>query len=492
MIKRFSALSGMPLQALGLLVCSALPFAAQAAESPAVAPYEFHNGFPTRQTVDRVYDEIDLNRAVQAYRFFYPSVSMYALWKNQLAAGVVPNQTFNLVRGNPKRLAFTANSDTPYGSLLLDLSAGPLVVELPPGPLMCVSNDLNQRWVGDFGLPGADAGKGGKHLILPPGYEGEVPEGYYVHTSSTNGLLLLLRAMPRGGVQAAFELMKTVKVHPLDPSTPWKEPVWNDLGDAAGDSTVLKSENSMDYWKLLHELIDKEPAFEPYRNYYGEIAALGIVKGKSFAPDERMQRILTRAAQMGNVQMRVQSLADRRADRAVWPDRQWEWAVLRPENGTFDMPTYADLEAREKWFYQAMVESPAMFRRVPGAGSLYWLGARDGKGEYLDGSKTYKLSVPVPLPAKLFWSVTVYDSDTRSQIQTEQNQAALRSLYDLKDAGQNGTVDLYFGPEAPQGQEKHWIKTTPGKGWFTYFRIYGPEKAAFDGSWKPGDFEQLN
>jgi hypothetical protein len=107
-------------------------------------------------------------------------------------------------------------------------------------------------------------------------------------------------------------------------------------------------------------------------------------KGEPFEPDERMQRILVGAAQLANAQMRVQSLADRRADRAVWDGKHWEWAVLRPENGTFDTPAYADTEARGKWFFQAQIESPAMFARAPGAGSLYWLSARDSSGAYLD------------------------------------------------------------------------------------------------------------
>ncbi|MEQ1951813.1 DUF1214 domain-containing protein [Mesorhizobium yinganensis] len=220
------------------------------------------------------------------------------------------------------------------------------------------------------------------------------------------------------------------------------------------------------------------------------MAALGIIKGQPFAPDERMTRILEKAPILANGQMRVQSFADRRADRMAWPDRQWEWATLRPENGTFDAPTYKDLTAREKWFYQAQVESPAMFRRSPGAGSLYWLGTRDQTGAYLDGAKSYKLSVPQPVPAKLFWSVTVYDAETRSEIDSGQGHAALRSLFELKDVG-GSTADLFFGPSAPAGSESHWIKTIPGKGWFTYFRIYGPEQSAFDGSWKPGDFEEM-
>jgi hypothetical protein len=133
-----------------------------------------------------------------------------------------------------------------------------------------------------------------------------------------------------------------------------------------------------------------------------------------------MSAILLKAAKTANDQMRVQSFADRRLDRVMWPDRKWEWASLRPENGTINFGAYRDLDARTKWFYQAMIESPAMFRRDPLAGSLYWLGTRDADGKYLDGGKSYKLTVPLPVPGKLFWSVTIYDPETRSEIQTDQ------------------------------------------------------------------------
>ena len=132
-----------------------------------------------------------------------------------------------------------------------------------------------------------------------------------------------------------------------------------------------------------------------------------------------------------------------------------------------------------------------MFRRTSAAGSLYWLGTRDATGAFLDGSKTYKLIVPQPVPAKLFWPITIYDPDTRSEIVTDQGKAALRSLFELKDLTSSRPAELYFGPTAPAGHEGQWIKTDPGKGWFTYFRIYGPGTPAFDGSWKPGDFEEV-
>ncbi|WP_425317841.1 DUF1254 domain-containing protein [Pseudomonas nitroreducens] len=482
------------LQALLLILLGgALGVAVYAPASSQSQPYVFDKGYPTPETTRRVYDEADLNRAIQAYRFFYPSVSMYSGWKGNLAAGMVPNQVFAALQGTPKKQVFTANSDTPYAVMPLDLSTGPMVVELPPGAIMSVVNDLNQRWVMDLGLPGPDKGQGGKHLVLPPSYSGGVPAGYFTGTSSTHRAMLMLRALAKGGdVQAAIALMHTVKVYPLNRPADWKEPRWISLTGEALDFSSLQVDGRLDYWKRLHELIDSEPALADYRLYYGELAALGIAKGKPFAPDARMRGILEQAAHMGDAQLRVQSLADRRPDRVVWPGRQWEWASLRPENGTFDTPDYVDLDAREKWFYQAVLQSPAMFRRTPGAGSLYWMSSHDAKGAYLDGGKTYRLRVPQPLPERLFWSVTLYDSQTRSQVSTDQQQAALRSLYELKDLPKDGPAELYFGPTAPPGKEHQWIKTQAGRGWFAYLRIYGPTEGAFDGSWMPSDFESVD
>jgi hypothetical protein len=454
--------------------------------------YTFNNGYPSGDTARRAYDEADLGSAIDAYKFFYPSVSILATWKGNEAAGIVSNKSFLILEGSPHQLVFTPNSDTPYAGANIDLSSGPMVVELPPGPLMCVVNDMNQRYVMDMGLPGPDAGKGGKHIILPPSYKGAVPAGYFRGTATTNHVLLLIRAIPPGGdVQAAIAMLKTAKLYGLDNPATASQVTWLEIGDKHVDFTPVRWEKKLDYWRELAEVIHQEPPYEAYRMEYGLLASLGIEKGKPFIPDSRMQGILVKAAQIANDQMRVQSFADRRPDRMAWPDRKWEWATLRPENGTFDLPSYKDLDARTKWFYQAQIESPAMFRRTAAAGSLYWLGTRDSSGAFLDGGKTYKLTVPQPVPAKLFWSLTIYDPDTRSEIVTDQGKAALRSLFELKGKTGNSSIDLYFGPTVPSGHESEWIKTSPRKGWFTYFRIYGPDAPAFDGSWKPGDFEEV-
>lgn len=461
-------------------------------ETDTSAEYEFEGGFPTPETIERAHDDADLNRAIQAYRFFFPTVSALAMFKGPIPVGLQPNRTFGLLDTKPRHVGFTLNSDTPYGPVLLDLHVGPIVVELPPGPFLCAVLDLNQRWVADMGVPGPDAGRGGKHLLLPPGWTGAVPDGYHVAQADTYRVIVGVRAVPTAGdVAGAMRAISTLKVYPLEPVEDWVEPSWIDMTPEPQDTTPLAWETNLDYWRALHEVIDTEPLVADYSAFYGELAALGIAKGEPFAPDERMTRILEEAARIANGQMRVQSFANRRPDRVVWSDSQWQWPALRPENGNFDGIGYLDEEAREIWFFQAIAASPAMFRRAAGGGSLYWLGLRDGTGAYLDGGRSYRLSVPQPVPGKLFWSITVYDAETRSQIQTDQNGAALRSMFELSGTEGDAPIDLYFGPELPANAEGRWIKTIPGKGWFVYFRIYGPEEPAFDGSWRLPDFEAV-
>jgi hypothetical protein len=452
----------------------------------------FKGGYPVRNMAQKTFDALDLHRAISTYRFFYQTVSGAAIFDGMKKIGVVPNKIFGWMDTQPKHAGFTLNSDTPYGGVLLDLNVGPLVVELPPGPLLGAALDFSQRWILDMGLPGPDAGKGGKHLLLPPGYTGAVPAaGHYVGVATSYRVIAGMRSLPEGGdVAAATERIQAIKVRPLNRTAGWSDPKWIDMTPMPQDTSPVAWEDNLRYWKALHGFVNAEPPLEDSRTHYGDLAALGIEKGRSFRPDARMKRILEQGAKAGCAQMRIEAFADRRPDRVVWKNRQWQWASLRPENGTFDTPGYRDTYAIEKWFFQAIAASPQMFRRDEGAGSLYWLGLRDKSGAYLDGSRSYKLLVPLPVPAKLFWSVTVYDAETRSQVRTPQGKAALRSLFELNDLD-GKSVDLHFGPKAAKGQEKRWIRTLPGRGWFVYFRIYGPKAPAFDGSWKPGDFEQM-
>lgn len=452
---------------------------------------EFEHDFPAQPSAEMAHREQDRRRALEAYHYFYPTVSLESIARGTRAAGAADNKAAMLVMAQPRHVGFTLNSDTPYAGGILDLrESGPIVVELPPGPLVGLADDHHQRWITDMGLPGTDAGKGGRHLILPPSWDEPVPGGYLAARSDTWLVLLALRALPLGGdLDAAVKLLTSVRVYPLKGGDPG-EYTFTDATDREVDTTPLAVEDNLGFWRILHEVIDAEPPVEEMRTMLGTLAELGIEAGQPFRPSADTARLLALAAAQGRDEMLVSAFASRRADRMVWPGRAWEWVGLRPENGSFERPGSLDVEARDRWFAQAIVASPAMFRRAVGQGSLYWLACRDAAGAYLDGGRDYKLTVPLPVPASLFWSVTCYDAKTRSEVTTGQGKAALRSLFeDIAPDGAD-SVDLYFGPAEPtepDGAANRWIQTVPGRGWFCYFRIYGPGQAAFDGSWRPSD-----
>ena len=449
-------------------------------------------GFPSAEQARASNDDADLQRAIVAYRFWYPTVSCEGMFNGARVAGIKDNENMLIMACTPRQVAFTPNSDTPYGAGTVDLSNGPVVIEIPPGPFIGLADDHHQGWILDMGIPGPYGAKGGKHLLLPPGYTQLVPPGYQVGKSNSNKVLIALRALPQmGDVQGGLDVLRKVKIYPLATADKPKLTTFIDVSDKEIDSTCLKWEDNFQYWEKLHAVIDAEPLVEKYLPMYGLLAGVGIEKEKPFAPNPELKKMLGDAAKMGRDQMLVAAFASRRSDRLAWDNRKWEWAGLVPGSAQFETASGLDLEARDRWFAQAIVTSPAMFKRSAGAGSLYWLGHRDQEGEYLDGGNTYRLSVPQPVPAGLFWSVTAYDAQTRSEVQTDQNKAALRSLFELKDVSKTEPTELYFGPQAPAGREGQWIKTAPGRGWFAYFRIYGPEEPAFNKSWRPGDFEKV-
>ena len=453
------------------------------------APYDLPGGYPTAESAARARDDADFQRAVAAYRFWYPTVSVEGIFNGNREIGIADNAAVGIASTGPLQVGFTLNSDTPYGAAALDLTDGPMVIELPAGPYIGLVDDHHQRWIMDMGIPGPDEGKGGRHVVLPPGYEGDVPSGHHIGRSNSFTVLMALRAMPIGGdIVGALKALREVKIHRLGADTECLDFV--DFTEKALDSTCLRWEDNIEFWKVLHGILDREPVVDEFRPMYGLLGALGIRKGEPFAPDARTTRILERAARAGRDQMLVSAFAGTRPDRIAWPDRAWEWVGLVPDNADFETPTGLDLEARDRWFAQAIVASPAMFRRQVGGGSLYWLGTRDSRGDYLDGGAEYTLTVPTPVPAGLFWSITVYDAQTRSQVQAPLGRAALRSLFELPQ-DDSGSIDLYFGPNAPVGVENLWVETLPGRSWFAYLRIYGPQESAFDGAWRPGDFVRM-
>jgi hypothetical protein len=461
-----------------------------------IGTLNFVDGVPTAETTQKVYDNLDFLRGVEAFLNFMPAASLEALRLGNASQGATKsNQAVildDLLDSNP--LFLTGNTDTVYCSVILDLEVdGPTVVEVPAGSGPGTVNDAAFRFVIDMGGPGPDKGKGGKYLIVPSGYKGKLPtKGYFVARSPSYVNWLILRGfLVDGKPDAASKMFREgVKVYPLSKAAnPPKMQFFN--GSKVPYNTIHA--NNFEFYKELDHVIQKEPLdlFDP--ELRGLAAAIGIRKGKPFAPDERMTRILTDAIAVGNATARAISFRNRDPRSALFPNSQWRTGFIGGDYRWLDGDGMSgrNLDARTNFYYVATVNTPAMAAKIVGRGSQYAVNFADDSGTPLDGAKNYTLHVPANAPAKDFWSVVLYDPQTRSELQTSQPFPSKNNKRDKLMVNADGSVDLYFGPQAPAGKEANWIQTIPGKGWFTLLRLYGPLESWFDKTWKPGEIEEV-
>ncbi len=447
------------------------------------------DGFPDKATAEKLWDNLDYQRAVQAYLLAIPAVGQVLDRNASNTLGPV-NQTVPIWEElvDSRTLGLTFNDNTVYTWTWVNLKDGPLVVELPPMVLGAM-NDIWFLWVSDWGITGPDKGKGGKYLLLPPGYEGEVPEGYFVVHSPTYNLWLPYRiylkdGSPKAGIE---QTKKTLKIYPLaDKDKPAPALKYADLSGKPFNISVPPA--NFQFWELLNEAVQEEPAssLDPIR--LGYYASIGIQKGKPFAPDERMKKILTEAAAVGDATARTIGFHWRQKDGYYYPDSAW----MRPFVGGFRFewqPGVQNLDAYSYYYWLATGVTPAMEEKMVGRGSQYAWAARDAKGNPLDGGKNYKLHLPPNIPVKEFWSVILYSNQTRSMIQTDQRFPSVGSQNKDVIVNDDGSVDVYFGPKAPAGKEPNWVQTIPGTGWNTLLRLYSPLEPWFDKTWRPGEIE---
>ncbi|GAB08823.1 hypothetical protein GOARA_021_00600 [Gordonia araii NBRC 100433] len=442
---------------------------------------------PTSADILRIRREALLNRAIEAYKFFYPTVSQQMNFEALVKYGAPANVGWLIQLSSPQSVSLTQNSDTPYGLGWIDVSEEPIVVDVPAGPIIGVVNDGNFRYVTDIGSVGEEAGAGASYLFVSPGYTGDLPDGYLARRLDLNRALIATRA-PNPDIDAGKALLRTIRMYPLSQAD---APSENSFVDTTGVDTVANPcevDGTFAFWEKIKASLDADVASREYYQTMGMLADLGLRKGEPFTPLPSTKELLAEAARIANEQLVVAAFASDSPDRLVWPDRQWEWTVLASGDQGYYETGYLRLAARERWFYQATLETPKMFKRAPGAGSLYWLGNRDTSGSPLDGGAIYTLTVSTPVPAAQFWSVTVYDLDTRSEIVAPQNKPLITSLRDDVMPDSDGNIVLHFGPDRPADESVPWVQTVPGRQWFAYFRIYGPGDRAFDGSWKPSDF----
>jgi hypothetical protein len=455
-----------------------------------IGTLNFFDGVPNEETIDTLYDYMDRARAVQAYVSTLPGVSQFAMRQGQRDIGATKvNQILIWDElADSKSLFLTGNTSTVYAWTYTDLANdGPTVIELPPGMLGAV-NDMWFRYVSDLGVAGPDQGKGGKYLILPPGYDGDVPDGYFVVRPETNGNWIFMRAYISDGIDKAVQGVKdNLKTYPLSMADNPPASEFISMSGREGYNAVPPNDYS--YWEFLNQIIQEEPIGAHDPETRGLLAALGIAKGKPFAPDDRMKAILTDAVAIGNGYARANTVEPRDAGARIYgPDSEWVMGFADKDT-LFLKDGARRYDARLWMHYNAVVVTPAMAVTVPGKGSDYGIAGMAKGAEVLDGGKTYKLTIPKDPPAKDFWAVTLYDTQTRSIIQTDQQFPTLGSQTDGVKTNDDGSYDIYFAPEAPEGHEGNWLQTIPGKSWFIILRMYGPEQAWIDKTWKPSEIE---
>jgi len=455
-----------------------------------IGTLKFLDGAPYPETATKVYDYLDTTRAMDTFLKGMPGASLKALIDGAHSIGAVEaNEVmiFDNLMG-AESLFLTGNSSTVYAIPDLDLKRdGPTVVEVPDG-LLGAANDAWFRYINN--LPTA-----GKYLYLPPGYDGPVPDGFAVYRPKTYRIWVFMRSSVKNGdVKAAASLVKdNVKVYPLSKFADQPEMKWV---SASGKAFNTIHPNNSEFYHHLDEIIQYEPLEILDAETRGLFASIGIEKGKKFAPDKRMQKILADGVALGNAASRAVVWYPRydmnMKGVRVYPDTNSAWIMAYTARNVFfngkDGQTM-NTDARVMFHYPYTAVTPAMAAPREGTGSDYAIAYVDSKKQAFDGGKTYKLNIPADPPVGNFWAVTVYDTQTRSMLQSNQKFPTVGGNTEGLKKNDDGSYTVYFGPKAPKGYENNWIETIPGKSWFVALRMYSPLKPWIDQTWRPSEIE---
>lgn len=437
----------------------------------------------------RLYDEMDYQRAAQCYLWSTPLVSV-TTWRDRqaLAYGVTGETDFVVLRSlKEKRGIVTANLTTPYIFNFISLTDGPLEIEYPAGQTAGGVMDFWQRPVADLGLTGPDQGRGGKYIIVGPEQNPATFDkpGYFVRQSATNNIGVLLRILDID--PAYYDVFKTtMKMGRV--GQPLATCRFIEDKDVEWSATAPRG---LDYWRTLAGVLSEEPVREVDKAWTAMLGPLGIGKGTAFDPDARQQAILLKGAAMGELMARNLQVNPRFAE-PYWPSTSWYKSFdFSLEQET---ETRIELDERVTWFYEAVGSSSGMINPTVGAGQVYMTTKRDSNGNLLRADKSYRLRVPKDVPVGQFWALTLYSENTRRPYdngETDIRSANLDSRLPDLTYNADGSVDLFIGTKAPEGFEKNHMKTVGDDGWFVYFRLYAPLQPFFDKTFSLPDFELI-
>ncbi|MGB5278348.1 MAG: DUF1254 domain-containing protein [Gammaproteobacteria bacterium] len=444
--------------------------------------HSFADGYPTDATVEKLFDEMDFQRAVQAYIWAIPFVSM-AQWQyaHTEQLGAENGQAVFLESYKDRLGGLTYNATTPYVLPFIDLAEGPWVVVMPEAEVRGAAHDMWQIAITRMTEPG-------KYLFVGPGQE--VPkdaeaQGYKVAKSPSMNLLVGIRLMATDENQRLKDL-EQIHVHPYAERD---NPKPRGYMRPEGKPWMAAAPKGFEYFERMAQWLEKEPVAERDRFFMAMLKPLGIEKGKPFNPTPEQKKTLTEAALVGEAMAKANDFFNPRLEDSHYVDgSKWEFATVSPPDQRREY--YDELDGRAAWFYEAVTNDPAMHGQKTGKGQVYLAAYKDKDGDWLDGGTNYVLHVPANVPAETFWSVTAYEVSTRTLINNKYEVADRSSRMELA-MNSDGSVDIYFGPDKPAGDKaKNWIPTEVGRAWFPYFRLYSPKQAFLDRTWVLPDLER--
>lgn len=469
--------------------------------STSIGELKFIDGAPLPETAELVYENLDRMRGIDVFLKGIPAASVHQLMVGPEEIGVNAVNKVVLTEDlmDSKPLFLTANTSTLYITPYLNLKeTGPVVLEIPAG-MLGAFNDAWFRYLSDIGPLGPDKGMGGNFLVVPPDYEGELPEGYFIVQSPSYRVWTFMRASIANGLDVAVKNIKdNMKVYPLSQKD---NPPAMEFINGSGKEFNTIHDNDFNFYVHLNDVIQEEPLDLIDAETRGLLASIGIEKGKPFHPDERMKRILTDAVAIANATARsivwyprTSGSVDNMKGIQIYPDTNSSWIMGFLDKNVFfngnDGKTM-NSDARVMFHYAYTAVTPAMAVTIPGVGSDYAIAFVDENKLPMDGAKTYKIHIPANPPAKDFWALTIYDPQTRSMLQTNQVYPTVGSQDEGLVQNEDGSFDIYFAPEAPEGYENNWLQTIPGKSWFVALRLYGPLQPWIDKTWRPSEILEV-